>query len=75
MFYSLFYLILKKGSENRDLVICNKCLWSVSLLKGSKVFHRCPMCNILKLESISVEDYENYTIEKSIKRFERRVCQ
>ena len=30
----------KKGAENRDLVICNNCLWSVSLIKGSKVFDR-----------------------------------
>lgn len=59
---------VKKGAENRDLVICNKCLWSASLLKGSKALHRCPLCNGLKLESIPVEDYENYKLSKSQKR-------
>jgi len=59
---------VKKGAENRDLVICNYCLWSVSLLKGSKVFDRCPMCNGKKIEVIPVEDYENYKLSKSQKR-------
>ena len=57
-----------KGTENRDLVICNNCLWAVSLLKGSQVFHRCPVCNDKVLEVIPVEDYENYKLEINLKR-------
>ena len=53
----------KIGTENRDLVICNNCLWSVSLLKGSKEFDYCPLCNGKKLEVIPVEDYEGYKLE------------
>lgn len=59
---------VKKGAENRDLVICNNCLWAVSLLKGSKVFDRCPMCKGVKLEVIPVEEYEDYKLSKSEKR-------
>ncbi|HEY7695636.1 MAG TPA: hypothetical protein VH797_06040 [Nitrososphaeraceae archaeon] len=59
---------VKKGTENRDLIICNDCLWSVSMLKGSKIFDRCPMCNGLKIEVIPVEDYEKYKLSKSHKR-------
>jgi Zn finger protein HypA/HybF involved in hydrogenase expression len=58
----------KKGAENRDLVICNNCLWALSLLKGSQVFDRCPMCHRKNLEVIPVEDYENYKLEVSRKR-------
>jgi 4-hydroxy-3-methylbut-2-en-1-yl diphosphate synthase IspG/GcpE len=58
----------KKGAENRDLVICNNCLWAVSLLKGSQVFVRCPFCNRQNLEVIPVEDYENYKLVVSRKR-------
>ena len=58
----------KKGAENRDLVICNNCLWAVSLLKGSQVFHRCPVCNGKKLEVTPVEDYENYKLAVNRKR-------
>lgn len=58
----------KKGAENRDLVVCNNCLWSVSLLKGSEVFDRCPVCNSKDLEVIPVEDYEDYKLELSQKR-------
>jgi hypothetical protein len=56
-----------KGAENRDLVICNNCMWSVSLLKGSQVFDRCPACNSKHLEVIPVEDYEDYKLEVSQK--------
>ena len=59
---------VKKGAENRDLVICNNCLWSVSLIKGSKVFDRCPVCKGEKIEVIPVEDYENYKLSISRKR-------
>ena len=52
----------KKDAENRDLVICKNCLWAVSMLKGSQVFDRCPVCNGKKLEIIPVEDYEDYKL-------------
>lgn len=58
---------VKNGAENRDLVICNNCLWSVSLLKGSRVFDRCPMCNDMKIEVIPVQDYEKYKLSRSKK--------
>lgn len=58
----------KIGTENRDLVICNDCLWAVSLLKGSQVFGRCPVCNSNNLEVIPVEDYEGYKLEMRGKR-------
>ncbi|MGV8106732.1 MAG: hypothetical protein ACP5OH_03045, partial [Nitrososphaerota archaeon] len=57
----------KKDAENRDLVICNNCLWAVSMLKGSQVFYRCPVCNGMKLEIIPVEDYEDYKLVVSQK--------
>ena len=57
----------KKDAENRDLVICNNCLWAVSMLKGSHVFDRCPVCNGKKLEIIPVEDYEDYKLVVSQK--------
>ena len=53
----------KKGTENRDLVICNNCVWAVSLLKGSQVFDCCPVCNGKDLEVIPVEDYEDYKLD------------
>ena len=59
---------VKKGAENRDLVICNNCLWAVSLLKGSPLFDYCPVCNRKDLEVIPVEDYENYKLSISRKR-------
>jgi hypothetical protein len=61
---------LKKnsGAENRDMVICNKCMWAISLLKGSQGFDRCPVCNGMDLEIIPVEDYENYKIVLSQER-------
>jgi peptide subunit release factor 1 (eRF1) len=58
----------KKGTENRDLVICNNCLWAVSLLKGSQVFDCCPVCNSKDLEVIPVEDYEDYKLDITLKR-------
>lgn len=58
----------KIGTENRDLVICNNCLWAVSLLKGSQVFGCCPVCNSNNLEVIPVEDYEGYKLEIRGKR-------
>lgn len=57
----------QKGAENRDMVICNNCMWSVSLLKDSQVFDRCPSCDARNLEVIPVEDYENYKLEVSQK--------
>jgi len=58
----------KKGTENRDLVICNNCLWAISLLKGSQVVNRCPVCNGKDLEVIPVEDYEDYKLDINRKR-------
>ena len=58
-------LIKEKDNENRDLVICNKCLWSLSLLKGAQISDRCPKCNTKGLEVIPVEDYENYKLSMS----------
>ena len=58
----------KKSDENRDLIICNNCQWALSLLKGSQVFDRCPMCHRKSLEVIPVEDYENYKLEVNRKR-------
>ena len=58
----------KKSNENRDLIICNSCLWALSLLKGSQVFDRCPICHRKNLEVIPVEDYENYKLEVNRKR-------
>ena len=57
-----------KGAENSDLVICNNCLWYVSLLKGSKVVSLCPVCNGRSIEVIPVEDYEDYKLEVTQKR-------
>jgi 4-hydroxy-3-methylbut-2-en-1-yl diphosphate synthase IspG/GcpE len=50
------------GEENRDLVICNSCLWAASLLKGSHGFIACPLCGNISLEIIPVNDYEQYTM-------------
>ena len=60
-------MIEKKGAENRDMVVCNNCKWSVSLLKGSQAFDRCPACNSKDLDLIPVEDYEDYKIGLSQK--------
>jgi hypothetical protein len=48
------------GEEHRDLVICNRCLWAASLLKGSSGFSICPLCGSQKLEVIPVNDYESH---------------
>ena len=58
----------KIATENRDMVICNNCIWAVSLLKGSRVFDSCPVCNSKNLEVIPVEDYEGYKLEITRKR-------
>jgi hypothetical protein len=59
--------LLCKG--HRDLVICNNCLWSASLLKGPVVgFKRCPVCRNKDPEVIPVGDYENYKIDINSKR-------
>jgi hypothetical protein len=46
--------------EYRDLVICNSCQWSASLLMDSYSFSRCPRCAADNIEIIPVEDYEKY---------------
>lgn len=51
------------GGENRDLVICNNCLWAISLLKGSRGFQACPACGNSMLDIIPVGDYESYTLQ------------
>lgn len=51
------------GQEYRDLVICNNCFWSASLLKGSKGFDRCPNCGTANLEITPVDDYECYLLQ------------
>ena len=61
-------MILKIGTENRDLVICNNCLWAVSLLRGSHVIDCCPVCNSKNLDVIPVEDYESYKLDIRGKR-------
>jgi hypothetical protein len=48
--------------EYRDLVICNSCQWSASLLTDSYSFFKCPVCMSDKIEVIPVEDYEKYSI-------------
>ena len=58
----------KKSDEKRDLIICNNCQLALSLLKGSQVFDRCPICHRKNLEVIPVEDYENYKLEVNRKR-------
>jgi hypothetical protein len=50
-------------SENRDLVICNGCLWAASLLRGSHGYSLCPVCGNSALDTITVNDYEAYTLD------------
>lgn len=57
-------------SENRDLVICNGCLWATSLLKGSHGYSACPLCGNLVLDTIPVNDYEAYTMNIKNKNVE-----
>jgi len=58
------------GEENRDLVICNSCMWAVSLLKGSQGFIACPLCGNISLDVIPVNDYEAYTMNIKDKNVE-----
>jgi Zn finger protein HypA/HybF involved in hydrogenase expression len=51
--------------EYRDLVICNNCQWSASLLTDSHIFFKCPKCMGDNIEIISVQDYEKYSISIS----------
>ena len=47
---------------NRDMVICSKCLWAASLLRGSQGYSTCPVCGASSLDTIPVEDHESYTM-------------
>jgi Zn finger protein HypA/HybF involved in hydrogenase expression len=51
--------------EYRDLVICNNCQWSASLLMDSHIFFKCPKCMGDNIEIIPVQDYEKYSISIS----------
>lgn len=51
--------------EYRDLVICNNCQWSASLLTDSHIFFKCPKCMADNIEIIPVQDYEKYSISIS----------
>ena len=48
--------------EYRDLVICNNCRWSASLLTDSYTFSKCPKCMTDRIDVIPVEDYEKYSL-------------
>lgn len=48
--------------EYRDLVICNSCQWSASLLTDSYTFYKCPNCMSDNIEVIPVGDYEKYIL-------------
>jgi len=59
------------GDENRDLLICVDCSWSVSLLTGSNGFSSCPICQNKNIEVVPVNDNESYNVMlKSNKRVE-----
>jgi 4-hydroxy-3-methylbut-2-en-1-yl diphosphate synthase IspG/GcpE len=58
------------GEEYRDLVICNSCLWAISLLRGSHGYDACPSCGNKNLDVIPVNDYEQYTLNVRNKSFE-----
>jgi hypothetical protein len=47
--------------EYRDLVICNSCQWSASLLIDSFTFSGCPRCGADNIEIIPIEDDEKYS--------------
>ena len=49
----------------RDLVICNNCHWSASLLEDSYRFPQCPSCNADNIEVIPVEAHEKYSFSIS----------
>jgi peptide subunit release factor 1 (eRF1) len=48
--------------EYHDLVICNNCQWSASLLIDSYTFDKCPNCMTDNIEVIQVSDYESYIL-------------
>lgn len=50
----------------RDLVICNDCLWAVSLLRITPKFSNCPICKSKNLEVVPVT--ESYTMRIKEKR-------
>ena len=52
----------------KDLVICNDCLWTASLLRGSSGFEICPVCGKSNLEIIPVGDNESYIVHIKEKR-------
>jgi hypothetical protein len=52
----------------RDLVICNDCLWAVSLLRIMPKFSNCPICKSKNLEVIPVTNQESYTMRIKEKR-------
>ena len=58
------------GEEYRDLVICNGCLWAISLLRGSHGYDVCPSCGNRNLDVIPVNDYERYTMNVRNKNVE-----
>ena len=58
------------GEEHRDLVICDICHWSASLLRGSKGFTKCPRCGKETVEGIPVNDHETYTLRMKVKGIE-----
>jgi len=52
----------------RDLVICNDCLWAISLLRITPKFSNCPICKSKNLEVVPVTDQESYTMRIKEKR-------
>ena len=60
--FSYYEQHIKIRKEYRDLVICNSCQWSSSLLRDSYTFSKCPMCMADNIEVIPVEDYEKYIL-------------
>ena len=66
-YYINSHFLITNGSgrmrkEYRDLVICNSCQWTASLLMDSYTFSKCPMCMADNIEVIPVEDYEKYIL-------------
>jgi len=52
---------MSNKEEYRDLVICNSCLWSASLLRGP-TFMKCPRCGNDRIEIVPVGDHERYNV-------------
>jgi hypothetical protein len=52
---------LSNEEDYRDLVICNRCLWSASLLRGPK-YTVCPNCGNDRIEIVPVGDRESYNV-------------